>query len=46
MSLYGNQLKTAQYFAALTVVAVISLSVFAVGDVVESRFAQWRGPQA
>jgi ABC-type nitrate/sulfonate/bicarbonate transport system permease component len=44
MSLFGNQLQTANYFGALIIVAIISLSVFALGDTVEARFSRWRGP--
>ncbi len=42
MSYYSNQLLTAQYFAPLIATVILSLLVYALGDVVERRFSAWR----
>jgi len=42
MAYYSNQLLTAQYEAPLIAVVLLSLLVYALGDLVERRFSAWR----
>ena len=42
MSYYSNQLLTAQYEAPLIATVLLSLVVYALGDIVERRFSSWK----
>lgn len=42
MAFYGNQLQMANYFVPLVIAALLSLSMYLVGDLVERRFSAWR----